>query len=74
MLSDCAAPIAAIAEQTPENEYWKWCGMWTNSLRSAVFGAVLVEYLDSGSLLSQTGVSDIFGSGYVSSHCVDAAY
>ncbi|KAI5122783.1 hypothetical protein M0805_000127 [Coniferiporia weirii] len=57
MLKDCSESIFSIADLIPEGEYWRWSNMWTNSLRSAVFAAVLVEYLDSGNLLSQTGVA-----------------
>ena len=38
--------------------------MWSNSFRSAVYAAVLLEYLDCGRLLSQAGVAETLGSRY----------
>jgi len=35
--------------------------MWTNSLRAAVFSAVFIEYLASGTLLSLSNVSEQLG-------------
>lgn len=39
--------------------------MWTNSLRTAVFAATLVEYLQDGALLSLQQVAEILGSKYL---------
>ncbi|EJC98116.1 Translin [Fomitiporia mediterranea MF3/22] len=61
MFNGCAESIATIAELIPENEYWRWSNMWTNTLRSAVFAVAFVEYLDSGNLLSQSGISEVLG-------------
>lgn len=35
--------------------------MWTNSLRTAVFTVVMIEYLTKRDLISLQGVSDMFG-------------
>ena len=35
--------------------------MFYSTLQSAVFAAVLVEYLESEQLLSQTGVAEVLG-------------
>lgn len=35
--------------------------MWTNSLRTAVFAATLVEYLQDGALLSLQQVAETLG-------------
>lgn len=36
--------------------------MWSNSLRTAVHSAALVEYLSSGSLITLPQVSEVLGS------------
>ncbi|KAL5520122.1 hypothetical protein ACEPAG_1782 [Sanghuangporus baumii] len=59
MLKECSGCIASIAALIPDNEYWRWSFMWTNTLRSAVFATLLTEYLDSGRLLSQVGVTEV---------------
>ncbi|KAH8114514.1 Translin [Phellopilus nigrolimitatus] len=61
MLKDCAESLASIAALIPENEYWRWVTLFTNTLRSAVFAVVLVEYLDSGTLLTQAGTAEVLG-------------
>jgi len=59
MRDACADSIASIAALVPAHEYWRWNGMWTNSLRSATFAVLLIEYLGSGGLLSQPEVSSV---------------
>ncbi len=66
MLDECALSVTALANDVvPEYEYWRWNGMWTFSLRAAVFGVVFVHYLDTELLLSAEGVSEALGSRYV---------
>ena len=62
VLESCRETTAALADIIPENQFWKWKEMWQNSLRNAVFSAVLVEYLHSGGLLSLPAVSETLGS------------
>ena len=64
ILASCRETTAALAEIIPPNQFWKWKDMWSNSLRSAVFSATLVEYLHSGGLLSLEQVADILGSKF----------
>ncbi|OBZ71654.1 Translin [Grifola frondosa] len=61
VLESCRETIAALAELVPPNQFWRWKEMWSISLRNAVFSATLVEYLESGTLLSLPQVSDILG-------------
>ncbi|THH12550.1 hypothetical protein EW146_g7586 [Bondarzewia mesenterica] len=61
VLNSCQATTSALASIVPANQFWRWKDMWTNSLRAAVFSAVLIEYLSNGSLLSLSGVSDQLG-------------
>lgn len=64
MLKDCSLSIGSIASLVPENQFWRWSNMWTYTLRSAVFAALLTEYLASEKLLSQVGVAEALGSEY----------
>ncbi|KAN0087469.1 Translin [Tylopilus felleus] len=58
ILRSCHDTNAAIASLVPPNQFWRWKEMWSNSLRTTVYSAALVEYLSSGSLitLAQAGV------------------
>ncbi|PAV17213.1 Translin [Pyrrhoderma noxium] len=61
LLVNCSESIATLAELIPDNEYWRYNYLWSNTLRSAVFATVLVEYLSSGRLLSQAGAAELLG-------------
>lgn len=61
ILNDCQAVVKALADSVPPNQFWRWKDMWSNSLRTAVFAAVLVEYLSSGQLASLQQVSEQLG-------------
>ncbi|KAI0670810.1 Translin [Trametes maxima] len=60
-LESCHETTAALASIIPANQFWKWKEMWSNSLRTAVFSATLVEYLQRGGLLSLQQVADALG-------------
>lgn len=62
MLKDCSESISSIVALVPENQYWRWNGIWTHPLRSAIFAAVFMEYLTTERLLSQDGVAEALGS------------
>ncbi|GBE84924.1 Translin-1 [Sparassis crispa] len=61
VLESCRETTAALADLVPPNQFWRWKDMWSISLRNAVFGATLVEFLRSGSLLTLPRVSDVLG-------------
>ncbi|KII86871.1 hypothetical protein PLICRDRAFT_272511 [Plicaturopsis crispa FD-325 SS-3] len=61
ILKSCQDTTAALAELVPPNQFWRWKDMWSNSLRTAVFSAALVEYLTSGTLLPLPKVSEVLG-------------
>lgn len=61
-LDSCQEVTAGLAATVPENQFWRWKDMWSNSLRTAVFAAVLVEYLSSRDLASLQKVSEQLGS------------
>ncbi|TFY66728.1 hypothetical protein EVG20_g4364 [Dentipellis fragilis] len=52
VIQSCQETTATLAALVPPNQFWRWKDMWTNSLRSAAFSALFVEYLASGKLLS----------------------
>lgn len=62
ILRSCQETNAAIAFLVPPNQFWRWKEMWSNSLRTAVHSAALVEYLSSGSLITLPQVSEVLGS------------
>ncbi|KAI0785262.1 Translin [Abortiporus biennis] len=61
ILESCGETTAAIAALVPPNQFWRWKEMWSNSLRSAVFAATLMEYLQKGTLMTLGQVSDVLG-------------
>lgn len=62
VLFSCQDVMATLVDLVPPNEFWRWKDMWTNSIRSAVFSAALVEYLTSRKLIAIERVSEILGS------------
>ncbi|TBU62333.1 Translin [Dichomitus squalens] len=61
VLDSCRETTAALADIVPPDQFWKWKDMWSLSLRSAVFSATLMEYLNSGTLLSLPAVAETLG-------------
>ncbi|KAI0632098.1 Translin [Trametes polyzona] len=61
VLVSCRETTAALADIIPPHQFWKWKDMWSNSLRTAVFSATLMEYLQSGALLSLQEVAETLG-------------
>ncbi|TEB39728.1 translin [Coprinellus micaceus] len=57
----CQSVTKGLAEIVPPNQFWRWKDMWSNSLKTAVFASVLVEYLSSGQLAGLQQVSDQLG-------------
>jgi hypothetical protein len=64
-LISCQETSAAIAALIPPNQFWRWKDMWTQSLRTAIFAAALIEYVTNGSLISLPHVGEILGSKHV---------
>ncbi|KAL4081055.1 Translin [Scleroderma citrinum] len=61
ILRSCDATAAALAAITPPHQFWRWKDMWSNSLRTAVYSAALVEFLTTGSLISIAQTSQVLG-------------
>ncbi|KAG6334082.1 hypothetical protein ID866_5014 [Astraeus odoratus] len=61
ILRSCHGTTAALAGIIPPNQFWRWKEMWSNSLRTAVYAAALVEYLTTGSLISLAQTSETLG-------------
>ncbi|KAF9046445.1 Translin [Panaeolus papilionaceus] len=51
----------ALSEIVPQNQFWRWKDMWTNSLRTIVFCAALTEYLETRTLISLPDAANIIG-------------
>lgn len=62
VLFSCRDIISAIAGVIPPDQFWRWKDMWSNSMRTVVFAAALIEYLRKGSLLSLPRAAETFGS------------
>jgi hypothetical protein len=62
VLLSCQDVSRALATLIPENQFWRWKEMWSNSLRTAVFAASLIEYLSNRSLISLSRAAEILGS------------
>lgn len=43
----------------------RWKEMWTKHLQSAIFAAALVEFLDTGKLISMPAANDVLGSPFL---------
>ncbi|KAG9315886.1 Translin [Chiua virens] len=61
ILRSCCDDSAAITSLVPPNQFWRWKDMWSNSLRTAVYSAALVEYLSSGTLISLSQANEMLG-------------
>ncbi|KAG2746148.1 Translin, partial [Suillus brevipes Sb2] len=61
ILHSCHITCAAITALIPPSQFWRWKEMWTNSLRTAIFSAALVEFLATGKLISLPEVCQILG-------------
>ncbi|KIM65921.1 hypothetical protein SCLCIDRAFT_112103 [Scleroderma citrinum Foug A] len=61
ILNSCDETTAALAAIVPPNQFWRWKDMWSNSLRTAVYSAALVEFLTTGSLISLAQTSQTLG-------------
>ncbi|KAG5645473.1 hypothetical protein DXG03_006018 [Asterophora parasitica] len=61
VLASCQETTSALAGLIPENQFWRWKDMWSNSLRTSVFAASLIEYLSTRTLITLPQVSEILG-------------
>ncbi|KAJ7212118.1 Translin [Mycena pura] len=61
VLFSCRDNASAIAGVIPPDQFWRWKDMWSNSMRTVVFAAALIEYLRKGSLLSLPRAAETFG-------------
>jgi hypothetical protein len=62
VLASCGETHAALADIVPPNQFWRWKDMWSNSLRTSVFVASLVEYLRTRTLISLASTKEVLGS------------
>ncbi|KAF8798796.1 Translin [Phlegmacium glaucopus] len=61
VLLSCQENTFALSLIIPENQFWRWKDMWSNSIRTAVFAAALIEYLTSRTLLTLHRAAETIG-------------
>jgi len=61
IMRSCHDTSAALAFLVPPNQFWRWKEMWSNSLRTAVYSAALVEYLSTGLLITISQANELLG-------------
>ncbi|RDB14554.1 Translin [Hypsizygus marmoreus] len=61
VLLSCRETTSALVKLIPENQFWRWKELWSNSLRTAVFAAALMEYLSTRTLITLPQVSELLG-------------
>jgi len=61
ILLSCQDMTLRLSDIIPENQFWRWKDMWSNSIRTAIFAAVLIEYLSSRKLLSLGQTAETLG-------------
>ncbi|KAF9454790.1 Translin [Macrolepiota fuliginosa MF-IS2] len=61
VLQSCQDTMSQLASIVPENQFWRWKDMWTNSLRTAISAVAMVQYLTKRDLVSLQQVSDTLG-------------
>ncbi|CAA7261402.1 unnamed protein product [Cyclocybe aegerita] len=60
-LLSCRDVTGALSTIIPPNQFWRWKDMWSNSMRTAVFAAALIEYLSNRALLSLSQAAELLG-------------
>ncbi|KAH9480530.1 Translin [Psilocybe cubensis] len=68
ILFSCRDVTSKLSEIIPENQFWRWKDMWSNSLRTAVYAAVLIEYLSKRTLLTIAQTAEMLG---ITAECSD---
>jgi len=61
VLLSCQENTLALSLIIPENQFWRWKDMWSNSIRTTVFAAALIEYLTSRTLLTLHRAAETIG-------------
>ncbi|KAH6912840.1 translin [Coprinopsis sp. MPI-PUGE-AT-0042] len=61
VLQSCQSVMEGLATLVPPTQFWRWKDMWSHSMKTAVFAAVLTEYLTSRKLLTIAEVSTQLG-------------
>jgi len=61
VLFSCQENTLALSLIIPKNQFWRWKDMWSNSIRTIVFAAALIEYLTSRTLLTLHRAAETIG-------------
>ena len=62
VLFSCQENSLELSLIIPRNQFWRWKDLWSNSIRTAVFAAALIEYLTSRTLLTLHQAAEAIGS------------
>lgn len=62
VLLSCQENTFELSLIIPQNQFWRWKDLWSNSIRTAVFAAALIEYLSSRTLLTLHQAAEAIGS------------
>jgi len=62
ILASTSDVSSALAEIVPPNQFWRFKESWSNSLRTCVFVAALIEYLDNQTLITLPLCGERLGS------------
>lgn len=62
VLLGCQENTLELSLIIPQNQFWRWKDLWSNSIRTAVFAAALIEYLSSRTLLTLHQAAEAIGS------------
>jgi Translin family len=65
VLLGCRDTTSALAAIIPKNQFWRWKDLWSNSIRTAIFAALLIEYLTTRGLLTIAQVAETLGSASI---------
>lgn len=66
VLLGCRDTTSALATIIPKNQFWRWKDLWSNSIRTAIFAALLIEYLTTRGLLTIAQAAETLGSASIS--------
>ncbi|KIM43331.1 hypothetical protein M413DRAFT_18387 [Hebeloma cylindrosporum] len=61
VLLGCRDTTSALAAIIPRNQFWRWKDLWSNSIRTAIFAALLIEYLSTRGLLTIAEAAETLG-------------
>ncbi|CAD6888405.1 unnamed protein product [Tilletia controversa] len=61
LLAECRQTISTLTASVPEQQYWKYNGIWNSSFSAIIGTAALAYFLSTGLLLSKDESSKVLG-------------